>query len=315
MKAAAMSIESNDNETEHQPSAVPLGDVTKRQEFKDAVVRAKHREPAFAATMEATECFVVMWKDEISVCPERGCELRKQCQTGFQEAVYQISVSRPLPPLTTAETPTAVLHTDSSPVTSSKSKKSTKKQIIVPQLQAPAPVLAPKPKAKVKKAPKTKKPATEVVRGRWKGTGKFQRLGYQPLNRPVDHALATFLNALGQPARLPTKWSPIDFAVKFGQLGRIVLSQTASYTSVIVDGSTVCRFWVNAGGCAIIDIVDDLVKAVKTIPGVMNVAPVSPGSAKKLSPCTHRFELAFGAGTPNSVLQTLANYIRMAYRG
>lgn len=314
MKAAAMSTIENDNE--HTP-AIPLGDVTKRQEFKDAVARAKSREPHNAQLMTDTGCFVVTWQDELGLCPERTCALRKQCETGYGEAVYQISVSRPVSQLATVETTGAVLHTNGSSVST---KKSAKKQIIVPHIEAPP---APKAKAKKVKAkpkklvhkPRPKRAVNEIVRGRWKGTGKFQRLGYQPLNRPVDHALATFLDALGQPARLPTQWSPTDFSLKFGHLGRIVLSQTASYTSIIVDGATVCRFWVNAGGCALIDINDVLVKAVKVIPGVPTVIPVSPGSAKKLAPCTHRFELAFGAGTPSGILETLANYIRMAYRG
>lgn len=314
MKATAMSIEHSDTET--PADDMPLGDVTKRQEFIDAIARAKSRDPAQAASMAETSCFIVTWKDQMGVCPERYCALRVQCQTGYEDALHQISLARPVAATAdVVEVGATVLHTDASSVAPA-SKKSNKKHIVVPQVPQPKPKVA-KPKAQQQPA-KPKRPRKkmhEIQRGRWKGTGKFKRLGYQPLNRPVDQALAVFLDALGQPKRLPTVWSPNDYAIKFGHLGRLVVSQTASYTSVIADGATVCRFWVNAGGCALIDIVDDLVNVVKTIPGITLVEPVPAGSAKKHSPCTHRFELAFGAGTPIAVLQTLANYIRMAYRG
>lgn len=267
-------------------------DPKQRPEYVAAISKAKKRHPQLAVLIEKTECFAVLWKDDVGICPNDGkngelCEIRSQCQQAWDEAQVRVRVAEEVEKVS----PEIV------------------EQVRVTEEKAQRKKARRKPRDK-----RSLRHQEETTRGKWKGTGKYQRLGYQNLGRPVDHALVALIDALGKPKVLPKMWNPVDFKTKYGELGRIVLSQTVSYTSVICDGHTVLRFWTNAGGCAIIDIVPELVSPIGSIKGVGKVTAIPDGSKKKLRPCTHRFLLPFGSSTHKDTLGTIGNMVRMAFR-
>ena len=134
------------------------------------------------------------------------------------------------------------------------------------------------------------------------------------MGRPVDKALAHLLEGLGNPPILPKGWHHTQFDEHYSKLGRMLVSQTTSYTSVMVDGNVLLRFWTNAGGCALIDFdpaITGLFAAFKTH---TRITEIPPGSKKKLAPCTHRVLLGLGATTHQEILALLGAQIRMAYK-
>lgn len=242
--------------------------------FTEATSHVKHRFPDLAELIDQTPCFAKLWKDEAGVCPETGCDIRLQCQNAWEEAQVLVQIKP------------AQTHSVSPPVV----KKKRRKRVV------------------------TIKTVEEKKRGKWKGSGKYQRLGYQSADRPVDRMLTLFLDAMGNPNKLPQYWSYKGFTEKYKQLGRLVLSQTASYTSVIVDGHSILRFWTNAGNCAIIDIVPELAKAVSSIKGMPALTEIPEGVRAKSKPCTHRFELTFRYPVCEGILKTIGAMLQMAYR-
>lgn len=321
MKAVAMSV---DNDEPQKHSALPpimpnVIVMDTRPEYLDAIKRAKQREPHMVATIEATPCFVKLWMENGEPCPERErCGLAKQCEEGYKHALVQIDTKH-LAPQKEAQVPDLVAQ-HLPPI--KPQKQPGKKMISVPDLSTPKAKVAQPKKAPAKPKKKRKRSEPSVIRGKWRGTGKFNRLGYTASGRPVDEALKAFLDGLGQPPRLPTVWSPVDFAVKYGHLGRLLISQTASYTRVLIDGRTVCNFWTNAGGCALIDLAEELVNAAKRIPGMPIIDRLGAGqwkglsasTIKKAGSCTHRFELTFGGGPQTEILSALGAMIRMLSR-
>ncbi len=263
------------NTAANQPP--PMGGDDRPPEFKSVVDEAWRRaSDTLRPLIAKSTCFGHLWQDNTGPCPEAPhCDIAQQC-----ERVY-LQVREPKPVVPPEPAPAAR----------------------PPTLSDPG---APKPRRRGR--------PPKVLRGKWKDTGKYQRLGYQNVGRPVDQALAHFIQALGSPAALPKVWSPIHFEKKYAALGRLVISQTASYTSVIIDGNTVVRFWTNAGNCALIDVVPELFKVVQTIKGTGSVYQVPAGCEKKLRPCSHRFELTFGASLCEDVLTMLAGVVKMAYR-
>jgi hypothetical protein len=278
------------------------GDDARNKVFAQVIERAKLREPHNAVTM-TRECFVRLWNDGQTVCDEAGCTLRSQCKSGYEEALVQLT-AKPAQPAPVAKKAPAVLL---------KTVKAIKQDVKQPR-KRPMPPKAGKPRKRSEEP--------QVMRGKWRGTGKFQRLGYQKLNRPVDDALNAFLGGLQESCghkdiplpMLPRVWSPIGFDQKYGQNGPLMMSQTASYTTIYYRGNVVVRFWVNAGGCATIDIIDTLVNAVKSIQGIGEIKPAEPGTLRKIRPCTYQIKLALGGGSRSDVLKTLGSWIGMMYR-
>jgi hypothetical protein len=321
MKAVAMSVDNDENQNRSTalPPIMPNVIVMEtRPEYLDAIKRAKQREPHQAAMIEQTQCFVKLWMENGELCPERSrCGLAVQCEDGYKHALVQIDTKH-LAPKTQAQVPDLVAQ-HLPPI--KPQKNGNKKMISVPASQAKAAAKAQKAPAKPKKK-RRKRSEPSVARGKWRGTGKFNRLGYTSSGRPVDEALKAFLDGLGQPPRLPTVWSPVDFVVKYGHLGRLLISQTASYTRVLIDGRTVCNFWTNAGGCALVDLAEELVNAAKRIPGMPIIDKLGHGqwkglsqsSIKKAGTCSYRFELTFGGGPQTDILSALGAMIRMLSR-
>lgn len=109
--------------------------------------------------------------------------------------------------------------------------------------------------------------------------------------RPVDRAVARFLSGLGAPAVLPAHWHPDKIEEQHKRCGRMVISRTAGFVSVLVDGVMRLRFWTDAAGRARIEVVDELVPALMTIVGAVEEIP--EGSKKKSLPCVYRVTLVF----------------------
>jgi hypothetical protein len=234
--------------------------------------------PELAMLVPKTDCFGRSWADQEGVCPvATDCDLAKYCEHLYNEVGERIRLQNELKGL-----PPAVLDQ----VLAQKAKDALREEV---------------EDAKKRKLDKSKAPPAAPApprtppRGIHKGTGKYQRLGYTYQGRPVDEALAVVLDRLGRPPVLPKNWNPTNFFKNYASLGRLVISQTASYTAFLVDGVTVMRFWTNAGTHALVDMVTELTDQVKQIitkkKGVV-IAQVPDGSKKKLKPCTFRLQMS-----------------------
>lgn len=156
----------------------------------------------------------------------------------------------------------------------------------------------------------------EKVAARPKRMGKpkphtHQRLSYAPMQRPVDEAVAHFIRAIGDPAVLPEGWQPTELVDDHERFGRCMLSRTQSYTSVLIDGSMVCRFWTNASSKACVDVADELVRPLTKIVG--RVGELPDGVKKKSRPCTHRVDIKFRDATSRDTVAKLADAVVRTY--
>jgi hypothetical protein len=253
--------------------------VVTEEQYAAAIDQAARRHPGLIVQIKQSECFASMWQDESGVCPEVQCNLRAACQEAYN-AVHDPAVAVAAQPA--------------------------------------KPVVAPKATKKLFGGDKVKRRGlgniTDKKRNKWQGTGKYQRQGYVSMGRPVDQALGHLIEGLGNPTILPKGWHHTQFDEHYKKLGRLLLSQTSSYTSVMVDGRVLLRFWTNAGGCAIVDFAPDIHAIVTAFKPLGRAVPVPDGSRKKLAPCEYRSQLNLGATTHKEMLTLLGAQIRMAYK-
>lgn len=140
------------------------------------------------------------------------------------------------------------------------------------------------------------------VRNKWRGTEKYLRAGYEPCGRHVDTLLAAFWTEMPALPKLPLIWNAQNFDGKFSRLGHFLTSATASYTTVLRDGTVLCRFWTNTVKQAIVDILPELETRIRKeserlgvyrykqreLPQLEAPHAVPKASWLKLRPCTHR---------------------------
>ena len=141
-----------------------------------------------------------------------------------------------------------------------------------------------------------------VTRSKWQGTGKFERKGYEPQDRPVDEMVAAFMAALDHPYELPRIFNAANFKEKYGKYGSCMVAKTASYHSLYHKGVLVARFWTNAAGAAIIDIIPEVVPPMlkasnsqgnneQGLRVLTKPERVRPKMVKKTKPCSHRIKV------------------------
>jgi hypothetical protein len=206
-------------------------------------------DPSLAKQVPGSSCFGHMWTDEEGTCPEEECNLRAHCETLYNEVRFPQTVITP-------------------------------KKVAAPPTPVPAPTVGTPAAANRSLA------ATTPKRGKYKGTGKYERWGYHDLGRPVDQMIRMLVVALGEPKELPKNWSPVHFERGLYKDHRITIARTASYHTFLVDGKTALRFWTNAAGNAIVDLSAAMVIAVKQ--AGIDVMDISPAMQRKLAPCTGR---------------------------
>jgi hypothetical protein len=114
---------------------------------------------------------------------------------------------------------------------------------------------------------------------------KYKKAQYTPLNRPVDLIVSSFKAGLGNPEYLPIDWS--YHQLRRGDFeGRLHLAATVNYHLVLIDGLIVCRLWTNAANCALVDLSQNMEKAVTKVG--FSIIPISDKILKKIRPCTGR---------------------------
>jgi hypothetical protein len=243
----------------------PIVDMLKRQLSLD-----------MQKLVDESPCFGWLWvEDDGSQCPEEGCVLRSHCNQAWQMGQVDRGLAAKSSAPATKEEPNGANGAELS------------------YTEAHTVTIGTPPKSRTGKKP------TKVVRNKWKGTGKYARRGYEDQGRRVDRYLAAFVAELGDPPRLPLVWNPTGFDAKFGHLGDVVIAATASYHAVLHKGTIVARFWTNASRRAIVDVVPELVNALKAYtdtlkpvpdekPPMTPPVPCPQKSWAKVKPCTHR---------------------------
>lgn len=141
-----------------------------------------------------------------------------------------------------------------------------------------------------------------------------KRRGYSPLGRKVDSLLVSFLSVFGKLPKLPVSWDGKDYEQKFSHLGKITMSATASYHSILYEGVVIARFWTNSPTTALVDIVEELVGPVVVALNAFDGAYSKPQKTpeknwKKHRPCTHRVRVRDERGA-----RLLANVIKKKFR-
>lgn len=262
---------------EEEQTALPAAET---QLYAAEIDKAKRRYPNLLVQIQQSDCFAALWQDEGGTCPLIHCELRAACQE-THNAVHDPA-------------PAPVVEKPAAPAATVKSKKN----------------LFGHDKVKRRGLGSI----TDKKRNKWLGTGKYQRQGYVSMGRPVDQALGHLIAGLGNPTILPKGWHHTQFEEHYKKLGRLLLSQTSSYTSVMVDGRVLLRFWTNAGGCAIVDFAPEIRTIVTAFKPLGRPVPVPDGSKKKLAPCEYRTQLNLGSTTHKEMLTLLGAQICMAYK-
>lgn len=289
--ASARGLPDDDNLPEQETSSRP-------PEYAPVVLKVRATlESGLALVLDQTECFGWMWKDESGICPvAKECDLASACARTYEEVQLRVAAAKELEQHDPAALEQAKMAETKAAVKANE------------DLEADAQSAA-KPKDKGRKLDKKVKVA--VVRGKWKGTGKFARTGYVNQARPVDIALQRMLVVFEDPPVLPMNWNPTNFATKWAPLGKLLTSRTSSYHAFLVNGVCVLRYWTNSANHALIDVVPELLDRVKNLP-VLNLQPVSPGSLKKHRPCTYRFMLS--ATDKLEVFDTLADEVMKHFK-
>lgn len=159
----------------------------------------------------------------------------------------------------------------------------------------------PKPEFGIRYGEEKKKRALKIERNKNKDNSRYDRLGYQNWNRPVDRLVDVFVQALGNPPVLPRIFNSVNFQTKYGYLGACAITQTANYHGVYHHGILVARFWTITGRTALVDVVPEVV------PSLLRASSISDGdfggrfltkpkkisakTLKKTKPCTHRVKV------------------------
>jgi hypothetical protein len=236
----------------------PVEEPTRPIEYDEVIKRVTMgMDSGMVATMNETACFGWMWRetsnpDEPSCPVAAECDLAEACETVWELVQQRLEETKGRRPQ--AE----ILPTTTDPI-------------------EPLPDQESKPKKRRRK----------VKRHKWVDAGKYDRVGYQDAERPVDKAVVRLTEVLGNPPVLPSNWNPVHFNEKYATMGSFLCSKTASYHSFLLNGVTILRFWTNAANCALVDFVPDLLSEVRKLPN-LKVQEVLAGSRKKLRPCTHR---------------------------
>lgn len=239
--------------------------------YVDAIVKAKRKYSEHSVRIAQSECFAVLWKDEAGECLMTECELRGACQEAY----------------IIANNPSEIVEETQNVVRSTRKIK--------------------EEKAKHRKL--RKGPLQE--RNKWQGTGKYTRQGYTQLGRPVDTALRYLIDGLGNPPTLPKGWHHVHFDEHYKKLGRLLISQSASYTSVMIDGKVVLRFWTNSNYSSLIDFSTEIYAIMQVFKKVGQIVSVTDGNRKKLFPCEYRTSLGFGGSLHEELLRGIGRQIQM----
>jgi hypothetical protein len=122
-------------------------------------------------------------------------------------------------------------------------------------------------------------------RGKWKGTGKFDRVPYVDQGRQIDRVANAIYQFLGSPASLPIGWTyPVSKTKEQQESARTEFRETyghgvfvirrASYHQYFANGAHLLRLWVNAAGGGWADCSGELSKVIlKEGKGIFEVTP------------------------------------------
>lgn len=135
---------------------------------------------------------------------------------------------------------------------------------------------------------------------------KHERLGYLFKGTIADVLAHEFILSLGDPATLPYNWSKYNYNENYGHLGRLLVSKTASFHAVLIEGIIVCRFWTNAKSIALVDVSQELEDLARSH-GV-EIVVVSEKSKSKINPCVSRIHC-----TSVNRARQIATWIKTAY--
>jgi len=234
------------------PQRIP---AISRDEFTKAIEKVLACEPRdeWRETIRGTRCFARCWHDEEdhTFCTEMECDLRGLCETTW-EGVRGGTIER---------------DEDDSII-------------------APANIRMIGGKLKKGAFPKP----SVISRGKWKGTGKYDRVPYVDQNRPVDKIAHTIWTYMGCPASLPDDWSyPISHTKEQEEAARIIfinvfgtstyLVRRSSYHQYISNGYHLLRIWMNGAGGSWVDVIPSLSKIL--LSDSKNMIEKTPTSGKK----------------------------------
>jgi hypothetical protein len=281
---------------------------------------------SIAGAIRQTPCFGHLWEDEAGICPEAGdCEIAPQCKSVYLEVETKEEPEVDEEPVTnsdgTQDRPEAVDAFEAADVLGPDASKAMEEivdatepdpepELVGASISTPGALAPPKKKGrKSKKKPAANRPFVTPKKGKYKGTGKYERHGYYDMGRPVDESIRRFVHELGYPFELPKNWSWAKLAVNFGDKGRVLLAKTTSYHAVIIDNRVVCRAWTNAAGYSIVDLSELLVAKLKTLKIPVEDIPKKSKDTKKYQSFEGRFYM-------KSVddAERLAKWIKEAYK-
>lgn len=216
----------------------PIPKITK-DDFDKAIEEVIAKEPReeWRETIRGQRCFARCWHDEEdeTYCTEMDCDLRDLCETTW-ELVRGGLLER----------------TDSESIDS--------------------PAQTRKIGTRIKRDGVLRRPP-KIPKGKWKGTGKYERVPYLDQNRPIDRVAHVLWEFLGSPPALPADWSYAisktkeqeerarsEFVAIFGTGVHVV--RRASYHQYICNGYHLLRIWVNGAGGGWVDCATALSKAL-----------------------------------------------------
>lgn len=238
----------------------------------------KEMGPQNATLARETGCFGHLWADDQGTCPESDqCEIALYCRAVYEEAMErEEEANKPPPPPPPA-----------------------------PDTVPPAKTLR-KGKPLASTAEERKKRRRKKNRGKHKDTTRYKRHGYYDMGRPVDQFIRITRVRLGEPPVLPKNWIWTKWDAEYKKLGKLTLTQTASYHTFLIKGTPVCRFWTNAAGHAIVDLTALLVERAKV--ERVRVRPIPKKMGKKGLAYAGRIHVA-----DEEMADNLASWIRQAY--
>jgi len=144
------------------------------------------------------------------------------------------------------------------------------------------------------------------IRGKYRGTTKYEREGYQPGQRFCDELLSEFLTQLPPLPVLPKKWARVHVD-QLRPLGRAQMSSTVSFHGIYVDMILHVRVWTTSAYLLAVDLVPDIMvattrlaerlgKAADGTPHLTRPVPTPERSWAKHRPCTHTIRIRTRAG-------------------
>lgn len=137
---------------------------------------------------------------------------------------------------------------------------------------------------------------------------RYLRPGHVDLGRPCDLFAKKAVEMLPGTGTLPSRWSWVSkesFCRRYEPLGPVVWAKTASYHTLMINGTHIFRLWTDSAATSVVDVHGDLSLALSD---TFEVIGIPASTRSKTKPFIHRVRVKNLKQVEIIMLQTLVTF-------